>query len=156
MLEDIRNRAYTRLQQALADGDEQIVKAFESLYEGLKDDDYLIKNHRLDTFYDVLGALEYDLKEIKQIMDYLVHKDDIEVLLEFVDIFGDFIQVKTIINPKIEKCYKFQHDMIFKHNSFFNRYYRLHDDEWVHNTTISGMICDFRYSYKPLGWKKTN
>lgn len=155
MLEDIRNRAYTRLQQALADGDEKKAEAFDSLYEALKDGDYLIKKG-LSIASDVLDALEYEIEEIKQVLDYLLHKDDIKVLLEFVDVFGEFIKVETIINPKIEKLYKFENDMIFKHNLFLNRYYYLSDGEWVRNASISSKICDFRYSYKPLGWKIAN
>lgn len=153
MLEDIRNRAYTRLQQALADGDEKKAEAFDSLYEALKDDDYLIKNRLITRL--VLSALGYDGKEINQVIDYLVHKDDIKVLLEFVDAFRKFMQVETIINPKIEECYILEHTVIFKYNSFLDSYYRLQGDEWAHDCTLGNVVCDLRFSYEPLDWKST-
>ena len=154
-LETIRNRCDLLLQQAIADNDEKKIRSFETLNEALKDDDYLINNKMVITSR-ILDILKFNLKECSKIIDYLVHKDDEKVLLEFVSIFGDFMQIETIVNSKIEKCYKFKNGFIFKHNTFLNRYYFLSGDKWLLDNSISGMVSDFRYSYERLYEKKKN
>lgn len=145
-IDDFRNKCDILLENAKKNGNQDVISRFERIEKFLSDDNCFVGARKVFVYF-VLENLGYNDDEIKNIYNYYNGYEMFDGILEFVDDNGELIQIKTLVNPKIESYYKFVKGPVFKYNTIERDYYYLFDGKWIYDGGLQMKIDNLEYDY---------